>query len=256
MPTERVLLIAGIVICALVAIYALTVNGGFHFNTGKAPEQQFAVTPYTPPTHLVTTGTEISAHARPDEASPTLVLFGPDVQLNITGRVSRGLGNDWYAISWNNQTAFVRVSDTTAGEGTPPTMEARQRQQEVRKPEEEDDQAVLEDRMREEEAQQEQSGPFELAGVNWVRPPSQRDFQRFYPRRALYSGQDGRVVLDCVADGRGRLNCSVADEAPRGFGFGNAAISISRQTRIGPRTRDGRSVEGGHIRLPLVFHAE
>lgn len=255
MPTDRILLIAGAVVALIVAGYALATSG-FHFMPARQGPPQYAVTPYTPPTHLVTVGARVAAHAQPDDASPTVVLFGPDVQLNVTGRVSRGLGADWYAISWNDTTAFVRVSETAAGEGVPPAMEARQRQEreEIKKPEDEE-QEDLENRATDDVAET-QSGPFELSGINWVRAPSQRDFERYYPRRALYSGQDGRVVLDCVADGRGRLGCSIAEEAPRGFGFGNAAISISRQLRIASRTQDGRSVEGGHLRLPLVFHSE
>ncbi|WP_395647849.1 hypothetical protein [Terricaulis sp.] len=252
--TNRVLIIAGMVVAALVVIYAILSNGGIHFNSGKQAEQQFTVQPYVPPQHLMTTGEEVRAHSQPDVASPTLVIFGPEVALNVTGRVSRGLGNDWYAINWNSQTAFIRSADTVVGEGAPPTMQVRPHEErEIKKPEDEETED-LENRVVEEEP--DRGGPFELSGIDWVRAPSQRDFQRYYPRRALYSGQDGRVVLDCVADGRGRLSCSVAEEAPRGFGFGNAAISISRGLRIESRTRDGRSVEGGHLRLPLVFHSE
>lgn len=255
--TNRVLLVAGVVVASLVIIYAILSNGGIHFSGPKQADQQFTVEPYTPPQHLVTSGEEVRGHAQPDVESQTVVIFGPDVALNVTGRVSRGLGNDWYAINWNNQTAFVRTADTIAGEGAPPTVEVRPRDEEpeIKKPDEEDlAEQDLENRALEEE--QSRGGPFALSGVGWVRAPSQRDFERYYPRRALYSGQDGRVVLDCVADGRGRLNCSVAEEAPRGFGFGNAAISISRQLRVQSRMPDGRSVEGGHLRLPLVFHAE
>ncbi len=52
---------------------------------------------------------------------------------------------------------------------------------------------------------------------------------RYYPRRALDIGQEGRVVLDCVVpnDGGRPSPCRIAAETPEDFGFGEAALGIA-----------------------------
>jgi protein TonB len=95
----------------------------------------------------------------------------------------------------------------------------------------------------------------EIADVSWVREPNSRDFARHFPRRALDQGQSGRVTLDCVIAGNGRLDCSVAQESPSGYGFGDAALNISRNARVRSMLPDGSSAAGRHLRLPLSFRA-
>src|SRR6185437_12211094 len=85
------------------------------------------------------------------------------------------------------------------------------------------------------------AGPVDLSNnVRWASRPGRRDFERAYPQRALYANQSGHVTLDCVASGSGALDCSVAVELPRGYGFGRAAMDLSRDFRLEPTTRDGR----------------
>jgi TonB family protein len=182
-------------------------------------------------------------------------MFGQGVTLVVNGRVSRGLGDDWYAIVWNNQRAFVRVSDTAAGSGAPPVPAEHQVQQpREQKPEEADEPDEDSAFPSLDEAPPSAAGA-ELRGYSWIRAPSARDFARYYPDRALENGRSGRVVLDCIADSGGRLDCSVAEENPRGYRFGEAALAISRQVRLQPTLSDGRSVAGGHLTLPLNFRA-
>jgi len=218
-------------------------------------EAAYTVQPYTPPTELIASRERVPGRAAPDDGSEILVEFGQGVTLNVTGRVSRGLGNDWYAIAWNDTTAFIRQSDAVSGSGAPPGMPERvepEEEEEVVKPEEEE--------QVEEEAFPNVPEPaptwgLEISDVQWVHEPSSRDFARYFPRRALDEGQSGNVTLDCVIGGNGRLTCSVASESPSGYGFGDAAISIAGQTRVRNQLRDGSPAAGRHLRLPLSFRA-
>lgn len=217
-------------------------------------EEAYTVAPYAPQQALVSARERVLAYAEPDAASPVVVMFGAGAELDVNGRVSRGIGNDWYRIAWNGQTAFVRQQDAAPGGEAPPGIAERPEPEEVEeeKPGEEEkpDEAELA------EFPPLPSAGFSLSDVRWIREPSARDFARFYPHRALDQGRSGRVVLDCVITGRGGLDCSVAEENPSGWGFGDAAVNIARQARVEPTTRDGRSIAGEHLRLPLHFRAD
>jgi TonB family protein len=223
--------------------------------SGGAAEDAFTVEAYAPQTELITASERVPGYEAPDAASPQAVTFGAGVTLNVTGRVSRGLGGDWYAVAWNERTVFVRQSDAVTGEGAPPPVAQREGdpEEEVKEDEKPD---LVED--PEEEEVVEAPAPtwgLEISDVSWVREPSSRDFARYFPRRALDQGQSGRVTLDCVIAGNGRLDCSVAQENPSGYGFGDAALSISRNARVRPTLPDGSSAAGRHLRLPLSFRA-
>lgn len=248
-----------LVIAIVAIVLGVIAFGYFAMNNpigGGSANTTYAVQPYTPPGELVAARERVEARAAPDAASPAIVMFGQGATLNVTGRVSRGLGEDWYAISWNNRTAFVRTQDAVAGSGAPPVAEERPQQPEEEVKPAPDEEVEQFPDIEDGPAQPEPSASgFELSNVNWIRAPNARDFARFYPDRALDDGQSGRVVLDCVAQPDGRLDCSVTSETPSGYGFGNAALGISHQVRIQPTLPDGRSVAGGHMRLPLAFRA-
>ncbi|MDR6627655.1 TonB family protein [Caulobacter segnis] len=74
-----------------------------------------------------------------------------------------------------------------------------------------------------------------------------------YPRGATVSG---KVALDCVAAGGGKLvDCKVAKEDPAGQGFGAAALSVVGYERIKPKDDAGDSVAGRPVRTYLQFFA-
>lgn len=92
-----------------------------------------------------------------------------------------------------------------------------------------------------------------LTGMQWLQRPSSQDFNRYYPSRAMEREQEGRVILDCLVSADGRIACSVISENPTGWGFGEAAVRISRNFRAAAQTSDGRPTSGGRTRVPITF---
>lgn len=86
------------------------------------------------------------------------------------------------------------------------------------------------------------AGPVSITAPTWLRQP--RDLAGYYPSRALLRGVEGRVVLECLIDVAGALDCRVVAEAPSNWGFGDAARRISQDYRMVPATRGGVPVEG------------
>lgn len=93
--------------------------------------------------------------------------------------------------------------------------------------------------------------PSVITNATFTQRPNARDFERYYPERALEREREGVVVLNCVVNASGGLRCSVASEDPAGWGFGNASLEISRFFRVAPQTRDGVPTDGGTIRIPI-----
>ena len=90
---------------------------------------------------------------------------------------------------------------------------------------------------------------------NWLSRPSGEQMARYYPRRALEREISGRAVLQCRVTAAGQVAaCTVAGETPAGAGFGEAALKLARYFRMSPQTEDGQPVEGGSVRVPLVFN--
>lgn len=93
-------------------------------------------------------------------------------------------------------------------------------------------------------------GPAVIANPHWRRRPG--DLGRYYPARAIQRGVEGEVLLDCLVGTSGFLNCSVLNETPASWGFGEAALRISRDYQMAPATRDGVPVEGRYrMRVPF-----
>jgi TonB family protein len=89
-----------------------------------------------------------------------------------------------------------------------------------------------------------------VVNPQWVRQP--RDLARYYPERALRREVEGRVVLDCGVSIRGALDCAVVSETPANWGFGEAALRISRDYQMVPAMRGGVPVEARH-RMVVPF---
>ena len=76
------------------------------------------------------------------------------------------------------------------------------------------------------------------------------------PPTRIYSAQAQRanVRMQCRVTASGTLeNCVVLSENPPGYGFGRAALRMSGQFQMRPKTRDGKSVAGATVIVPMQF---
>lgn len=95
-----------------------------------------------------------------------------------------------------------------------------------------------------------------LAGPapDWVARPQPDDYARYYPAYAQYAGYPGRALISCIVTADGRLEqCFVRWEKPEAYGFGEAALRLSRLFRTTTIDRQGRSMVGKIINVPIIF---
>lgn len=93
-----------------------------------------------------------------------------------------------------------------------------------------------------------------ITNPDWLRKPNGQDFEDAYPPAAELLGLSGRAVVSCVISREGLAqDCLIVAESPEGLGFDRAALKISQSFRFKPMTLDGRPVEGGAVRVPLMF---
>lgn len=93
-----------------------------------------------------------------------------------------------------------------------------------------------------------------IANPDWARRPSDEDIAQYYPDRALRTETNGRAILSRTVTAWGTLaDCEAVSETPQNYGFGEAALKLSRIFRMKLRTFDGEPVEGGAVRVPIEF---
>lgn len=93
-----------------------------------------------------------------------------------------------------------------------------------------------------------------LTRPQWTALPSDGELSAVFPREARLRGIGGRAVLDCKVSGQGALSsCTIVEETPKGMGFGMAGLRASSSFRMRPTDRDGNSVAGGIVRVPVDF---
>lgn len=87
----------------------------------------------------------------------------------------------------------------------------------------------------------------------WIRQPSEAEFNAAFPKAALRDGVSGKVVLKCETSADTRLkDCKVQSETPVGYGYGGAALGLSRTMRVKPAQWNGETVTGV-LDIPVSF---
>jgi hypothetical protein len=84
--------------------------------------------------------------------------------------------------------------------------------------------------------------------------PSQEDVNRLHPRRAREREQVGAVILEGLVTSDGTLVWRVENEAPIGWGFGDAAIRAAALFRA-PTMYEGRPTVGARYHTVIAFTA-
>lgn len=96
--------------------------------------------------------------------------------------------------------------------------------------------------------------PHVVTNPAWAEKPSLSLLQQFYPFRARSGRVEGHVVVRCSVTAEGATEgCQSIAEAPEGYGFGAAALAVSRSFRFRPKLIDGVPVGGASVTIPVNF---
>jgi TonB family protein len=94
-----------------------------------------------------------------------------------------------------------------------------------------------------------------LTKPRWIRTLSAEGMAEVYPQAAAKAGvKSGLGAATCTVTATGELtDCKPARESPAGLGFGAAAVEAVKIMRMNPWTKEGDTVEGLTITIPVQF---
>lgn len=93
-----------------------------------------------------------------------------------------------------------------------------------------------------------------VTNPDWLERPDAEKVAEAFPQIAQMLGLEGRTTLSCDVNAKGVLeHCVVLSESPAGLGFGPATLTLAKTFRMKPKTVDGVPVDGGTVRIPMVY---
>lgn len=96
--------------------------------------------------------------------------------------------------------------------------------------------------------------PPRVSPPDWLARPDAKELADHYPSLARALDIEGRALISCSVDLKGRLQgCVSVAASPRGLGFDKAALAMSKLFAMQPRLVDGKPVAGGTVRIPIRF---
>jgi len=89
---------------------------------------------------------------------------------------------------------------------------------------------------------------------DWLRKPNADDLVSLYPREAAKVGAIGKVRIRCTVSIKDVLEqCELISETPPGWGFGAAAMAMTRYFSWRPQTVNGVAVGDAPVVIPVEF---
>ena len=99
--------------------------------------------------------------------------------------------------------------------------------------------------------------PAVIGKPDWLKKPTPAQMMGAYPDRALRQNISGTARLSCKVTTTGNVrDCVVLSETPSEYGFGGAALKVSKNFRMKPQTVDGQVIDGATVQIPLNFRLE
>jgi hypothetical protein len=91
-------------------------------------------------------------------------------------------------------------------------------------------------------------------GLDPARLPTREDLVQVFPTKASSEKRNGEAKMACRVMRDGALSgCRIVSEIPPGYGFGQAAIALSKVLKGKPATLNGEPIDGVEIRFALGF---